>query len=86
MFEYLMIEGVNDSQEQAKLLVELMKQNRLYVVNLIKYNQTGKYNSSPRETMDQFRQILEKNKIKVTQRYSFGQDINAACGQLANRN
>ncbi|MBT4723075.1 23S rRNA (adenine(2503)-C(2))-methyltransferase RlmN [Candidatus Falkowbacteria bacterium] len=83
MFEYLMIDNVNDSADHAKQLVKLMKQNKLFVVNLIKYNQTGKYETSSREKMDQFRQILEKNKVKVTQRYSFGQDIKAACGQLA---
>jgi 23S rRNA (adenine2503-C2)-methyltransferase len=82
MFEYLMIEGVNDSADQAHDLVKLMKSNRLYVVNLIKYNQTGSYNSSSRDRMDEFREILEKNRVKITQRYSFGQDIKAACGQL----
>ncbi|MCF6276863.1 MAG: 23S rRNA (adenine(2503)-C(2))-methyltransferase RlmN [Candidatus Magasanikbacteria bacterium] len=85
MFEYLMIDGVNDSEYHAKELAKLMD-NPLYVVNLIRYNQTGKFYPSSATAIKKFTNILMRNKIKVIQRYSFGSDINAACGQLAGIN
>ncbi|MFH1457322.1 MAG: 23S rRNA (adenine(2503)-C(2))-methyltransferase RlmN [Patescibacteria group bacterium] len=81
MFEYLLIRGVNDSEEQAKELADIIS-NQLYVVNLIKYNPTGKFKPSIFEASEKFKRILLHNKIKVTERYEFGQDIKAACGQL----
>ena len=84
MFEYLMIKGVNDSPELARELVGLMKKP-LYVVNLIAYNPTDVFRPSDKRAIENFRGILEKEGIAVTQRYSFGQDIEAACGQLANK-
>jgi len=82
MFEYLMIAGVNDSEQHAKELIALMN-HPLYVVNLIRYNETGKYKSSSSDTIKNFKEVLTKAGIKVTQRHSFGTDIQAACGQLA---
>lgn len=84
MFEYLMIKGINDSPVQAKELAELMNQP-LYMVNLIAYNPTDVFKSSDKKTIEAFRTILEQEGVVVTQRYSFGQDIKAACGQLANK-
>jgi 23S rRNA (adenine-C8)-methyltransferase len=55
----------------------------LYMVNLIPYNETGSFKPSSQERINQFKLILEKKGVNVTQRYSFGSDINAACGQLA---
>jgi len=85
MFEYLMIDGVNDSEYHAKELAGLMN-NPLYVVNLIRYNQTGKFHPSSATAIKKFTNILMREGIKVIQRYSFGSDINAACGQLAGMN
>ena len=85
MFEYLMIKGVNDSPAQAKQLVGLMKKP-LYMVNLIAYNPTDVFQASEKRSIENFRAILEQEGVAVTQRYSFGQDIDAACGQLANKN
>lgn len=85
MFEYLMIDGVNNSEYHAKELSALMN-NRLYVVNLIRYNPTGKYKESSLWAIEKFKNILLRAGIKVTQRHSFGADINAACGQLAGKN
>jgi len=82
MFEYLMIKDFNDSEWQAQELAGLMKKP-LYFVNLISYNATGKYKPSTGPQIRKFKQILEKEGIPVTQRYKFGQDIAAACGQLA---
>lgn len=84
MFEYMLIGGVNDREQDALELSHIMK-NRLFVVNLIRYNPTGMFRSSHASDIIRFKNILMQNGINVTQRYSFGQDINAACGQLADR-
>lgn len=82
MFEYVMLKNVNDSKEQAKELAKLLKKP-LYMVNLIAYNPNGRFESSPPEKIKKFKAILEKAGIFATQRYRFGTDIEAACGQLA---
>jgi len=84
MFEYLMIDGVNDSSERAEELSQLLKKP-LYFVNLISFNPIGhsKFKPSPAWKIKKFREILEKQRIEVTQRYRFGREIKAACGQLA---
>ena len=81
MFEYLMIKGVNDTDKDALELVKLMKKP-LYLVNLIPYNDTGKFQPSDRERLAAFKKILEDNGVPATVRLSFGAGINAACGQL----
>lgn len=83
-FEYLLIEGLNDTDEVAEELAVLMAKP-LYHVNLIKYHTTGAFISSPRENRMRFMEILEKRGVSVTHRISFGEDIDAACGQLANK-
>jgi len=83
MFEYLLIDGVNDSEYHAKELSQLMK-HPLYVVNLIRYNPTGgKFRPSTATSIRKFKNILMREGVKVTERHEFGQDIKAACGQLA---
>lgn len=84
MFEYLLIDGINDQDEHARELAVLMK-NPLYTVNLIRYNPTGSFEPSSAARIKKFKNLLLREGIKVTQRYSFGQDISAACGQLAAR-
>ena len=88
MFEYLMINEVNDSMENAEQLVKIMNKP-LYMVNLIPYNSTNvadKFKPSDKKTIKTFKDYLEKRGIFATQRYEFGQDIRAACGQLAGDN
>jgi len=82
MFEYLMLKGVNDSSDLARELASIMNKS-LYMVNLIAYNATGDFEASPKETVDQFSEILKKMGVAVTIRHSFGREIKAACGQLA---
>ncbi|MGM0482837.1 MAG: 23S rRNA (adenine(2503)-C(2))-methyltransferase RlmN [Patescibacteria group bacterium] len=82
MFEYMLIKDVNDSEEHAVRLAEIMK-GHLYVVNLISYNPTGPFKASSTKKMERFKEILESRGVKVTRRYSFGTDIKSACGQLA---
>ena len=82
-FEYILIAGVNDSLEQAKLLAALAK--RLFAkVNLIPYNQVeGLPWQRPVETVcESFLAVLEKQKVPATLRREKGHDIDAACGQL----
>lgn len=83
-FEYLLIKDKNDSDLQAEALAKLMKK-KLYHVNLLTYNLTGAFEPSSPERSRRFQSILEKHKIPVTLRRSFGEDIAAACGQLAGR-
>jgi 23S rRNA (adenine2503-C2)-methyltransferase len=82
MFEYVLIKDVNDLDENAEELAKIMNK-KLYFVNLIMYNKTGIFEASKTERVEKFRAILEKLKIRYTQRYRFGDDINAACGQFA---
>jgi 23S rRNA (adenine2503-C2)-methyltransferase len=84
MFEYLLIKNVNDSTEHARKLAELTK-DPLFYVNLILYNPTKGNNFLPStaERVKKFKQILKNNKVIFSQRFRFGQDIKAACGQFA---
>jgi 23S rRNA (adenine2503-C2)-methyltransferase len=87
MVEYLLLAGVNDSPDQAGRLAGLLKSRlgRLFFVNLISYNRTGKYGPSPAPAVREFLRVLEGEGIAVTRRYRFGSDIEAACGQLAGK-
>lgn len=81
-FEYIMLHGINDSLEQAKELVSLLKGVNCYV-NLIPYNETGGiFKRSDPERVNAFFDYLQKNNINVTLRKEHGHDIAAACGQL----
>jgi len=82
-FEYVMLEGVNDSVEHAAELAGLM-QGRLYHVNLIPYNATpsGEFAATREPTIWRFAKILEGRGVPVTVRANMGRDIAAACGQL----
>ncbi len=81
MFEYIMIKDLNDSDGQAKTLANLMRKP-LYFVNLISYNFTGIFKPSMSVRIKKFKEILEREGVAVTQRYRFGEDVDAACGQL----
>lgn len=81
--EYIMLDGINDTLENASELAELLK-NINCTVNLIPYNDTEieGFRRSPREKVMAFYDVLKKNHIRVTMRREFGGDIKAACGQL----
>lgn len=85
MFEYLMIKDLNDMEKCAKQLADLVKDFKkpLIMINLIKYNLTGDFKPSETEGIKKFKDILIKEGIFTTERYRFGEDIMAACGQLA---
>ena len=85
-FEYIMLENVNDSIENAKELAGLLKGINCYV-NLIPYNETENilFKRTEKEKILKFYDILKKEKINVTIRREFGSGIDAACGQLRAR-
>lgn len=81
--EYIMLKGVNDTVDNAKELVKLLKGMNVYV-NLIPYNETdSNFKRSSNENVMKFYDILKKNKINVTVRKEFGGNLDAACGQLS---
>ncbi len=85
-FEYILLEGVNDTEECAKELVGLLKGINGYV-NLIPYNETEhiEFKRSKQLQIMKFYDILKKNHIGVTIRKEFGTKISAACGQLRSK-
>lgn len=87
-FEYVMLDGVNDSEEQARQLANLLNRHQLRAkVNLIPHNAAEPlpYRASTDETVARFRSILETKGIHTYVRRPRGRDIFAACGQLAAR-
>ena len=83
MFEYVLLNGINDSIENARELARLLK-NIQCKVNLIPFNQiSGIYKRSDNKTINKFADILNEHNIRVLIRWSKGEDIDAACGQLA---
>jgi 23S rRNA (adenine2503-C2)-methyltransferase len=80
--EYVMLAGVNDSPEDARLLADLLGQGT-YKVNLIPYNPTGRFDGSSREAIAAFKAELDRARVPATVRLTRGRDIDAACGQLA---
>ncbi len=85
-FEYILLDGINDSKEQAIELSKLIKGMNAYV-NLIPYNSTNNlgFNRSKTIQIMRFYDILKKNRVNVTIRREFGTKISAACGQLRSK-
>ena len=86
-YEYVVWEGINDSQADIDALVQFCK----YVpckVNIIEYNpiDDGQFTQASDRALKAYIDALEKNRIVVNVRRSRGKDIDAACGQLANKN
>ena len=82
-FEYILIKGVNDRDQDALDLIKLVKNINCYV-NLIPYNEviTNPYKASSHERCEEFFEILRKHGINATLRMEHGNDVAAACGQL----
>ncbi|MBP7005580.1 23S rRNA (adenine(2503)-C(2))-methyltransferase RlmN [Patescibacteria group bacterium] len=84
MFEYLLLSGVNDRPEDARALKKLFGDNvRLVHVNLIKYHNTHLCVGTPLDRREAFLAELHDLGIPATHRVTFGEEIDAACGQLA---
>jgi 23S rRNA (adenine2503-C2)-methyltransferase len=85
-FEYIAFQNFNDSLQDAANLVKICKRVPVRV-NIIEYNpiDNAPFLKSADENIDRFAQHLRNNDIAVTVRKSRGKDIDAACGQLANK-
>lgn len=84
-YEYIMLAGINDSPLQAHELAHLLR-GQLAHVNLIPYNPNAdmpELKTSTRSNIKEFQAILNSYDVPCTVRFTFGQDIDAACGQLA---
>ncbi|MBR2724236.1 MAG: 23S rRNA (adenine(2503)-C(2))-methyltransferase RlmN [Ruminococcus sp.] len=86
-YEYAMISGVNDSDECAEKLAELLR-GTLCHVNLIPVNpvEGRNYNPSKDKRLTSFVRVLSKYNINATVRRTLGSDISASCGQLRGKN
>jgi 23S rRNA (adenine2503-C2)-methyltransferase len=82
-FEYVMINGLNDTVTHARLLVKLLRGIK-YNVNLIEHNPHPgcELVGSGRERIERFGSVLREAAIETTVRFRMGRSINAACGQL----
>ncbi|APX99437.1 23S rRNA m(2)A-2503 methyltransferase [Lacinutrix venerupis] len=85
-YEYVVWDGINDRMEDIQALIKFCK----YVpckVNIIEYNpiDDGEFQQASSKAIDNYIQELERNRIVVNVRRSRGKDIDAACGQLANK-
>ena len=85
-YEYSVVKGVNDNEEEARQLSKLLSGMHGHV-NLIPVNpiKEREYESPDRKKVEEFREILESNNINATIRIEMGRDINSACGQLRRR-
>lgn len=94
-FEYSVVKGVNDGDDEAHTLVRLLKRfagglragEGAFHVNIIPVNpiEERDYESPDRASVSRFRDILERNGINATIRREMGRDISSACGQLRRR-
>ncbi len=90
LFEYVMLDGINDSLEDARLLSKLLNfwfERESAKVNLIPFNPfpESQYKTSKNTTIDKFQDILHQSGIRTTKRRTRGSDVDAACGQLAGK-
>lgn len=85
-FEYVVWKGINDDERHAKALAKYCGKV-ISKVNIIEYNpiDDGEYQQAAPESLDMYKRILESRGIVVNVRRSRGKDIDAACGQLANK-
>ena len=85
-YEYVIWQGINDKKEDVDALIQFCK-FAPSKVNLIEYNpiDNGEFQQADNESINMYVSLLERNNITVTVRRSRGKDIDAACGQLANK-
>jgi 23S rRNA (adenine2503-C2)-methyltransferase len=86
--EYILFNNFNDSMQDADELIKIYRQVPADLVNIIEYNPIdfAKFEKPSVERMEAFIAYLTKNKVNARLRRSRGKDIDAACGQLANKN
>ncbi|MBO9571584.1 MAG: 23S rRNA (adenine(2503)-C(2))-methyltransferase RlmN [Chitinophagaceae bacterium] len=86
--EYILFKNFNDSLKDADELIKIYRQIPSDLVNIIEYNpiDAATFSKPDENVVDKFMQYLEKHKVNARLRRSRGKDIDAACGQLANKN
>jgi 23S rRNA (adenine2503-C2)-methyltransferase len=86
-FEYILFKNFNDSIKDADELIKIYRQVPADLVNIIEYNpiDAASFAKPEENVVNQFMAYLEKNKVNARLRRSRGKDIDAACGQLANK-
>jgi 23S rRNA (adenine2503-C2)-methyltransferase len=86
-FEYIAFDGFNDGIEDAKNLLKICRQVPTAKVNVIEYNPVSgvEFTKAADDKIEAFADYLKKHNVGVTLRRSRGKDIDAACGQLANK-
>lgn len=85
--EYILFKDFNDSRQDADELIRICRQVPADLVNIIEYNpiDLAKFEKPTEENITSFMSYLEKNRVNARLRRSRGKDIDAACGQLANK-
>ena len=86
-FEYILFKNENDSIQDADDLIKIYKQVPVHLINIIEYNpiDNADYQKPDREVTQKFMDYLAAHRVNVRLRISRGKDIDAACGQLANK-
>jgi len=86
-FEYILFKDFNDSLKDADELIKIYRQVPADLVNIIEYNpiDAARFEKPEEDTVNQFMAYLERNRVNARLRRSRGKDIDAACGQLANK-
>ncbi|MDB5190749.1 MAG: rRNA m(2)A-2503 methyltransferase [Segetibacter sp.] len=85
--EYILFQDFNDSLKDADELIKIYRQVPADLVNIIEYNpiEAAKFLKPDEEAVEKFMNHLSKNRVNARLRRSRGKDIDAACGQLANK-
>ena len=86
-FEYILFKDFNDSERDAEELTKIYRQVPADLINVIEYNAVDHFafDKPDEDGFERFVEILQKNRVNVRVRRSRGKDIDAACGQLANK-
>ncbi|MBN8879788.1 MAG: 23S rRNA (adenine(2503)-C(2))-methyltransferase RlmN [Sphingobacteriales bacterium] len=86
-FEYILFNNFNDSLQDADELIKIYRQVPADLVNIIEYNPIdfARFTKPTEEKVEAFMNYLEKHRVNARLRRSRGKDIDAACGQLANK-
>ena len=86
-FEYILFKDFNDSAKDADELIKIYRQVPVDLVNIIEYNpiDNARFQKPDENTTEAFMEYLGKHRVNARLRRSRGKDIDAACGQLANK-
>jgi len=85
--EYILFKNLNDSDKDAEELIKIYRQVPADLINIIEYNPIDafRFTKPDEDAVQNFMQLLDSSKVNARLRRSRGKDIDAACGQLANK-